>query len=612
MLDISIKPARLVLCLLLASALTGCRHDPGVDLLADLDSAELNGPKRSIRPAKLDNLGRVVTLQPGSSIGVSWEIPEGATLDLEYGFEKPESPPGAAVDFRVAVEIADESASRELRRESIARRLLFSSHRSVSIPLDDLAGKIARFTFGVAAVPGKPAPSRAYWKAAMRGLPAAPPAPIPARVARAGDPPNVIIYLIDALRADRLEPYGLTVPTSPRIKSFAEGAVVFENAYAHASWTRASVATIMTGVYPSAHLTEGRQDTLPQVLPTLPRLIRSSRHHSYAFVTQPNVGPQFGFGRDFDTYEMVSLRTSAKDPALHLQSDRLFDFIRQSMAAGLSTPALMYVHAVDTHDPYTPAPKFVDAPPGCDPRRREMYFPGKYKLDRYDDRQMACIEAIYDGAVRQSDYYFGLFLDLLKSSGMYENSIVILTADHGESFLEHGEWGHGKSLYEPEIRVPLIVRLPHGAHAGTRVRAVARHVDILPTILEVLELEQPRALPGASLLRLISAPPVRNAPVFSELELDRVRARTIVLDGYKLIETGASRRTRTEFYDLSKDAGEHQDLADGNPVRMAYMKRLLAEWGRDQKERGGALKRPASAAPDAETLELLRALGYVQ
>jgi arylsulfatase A-like enzyme len=189
---------------------------------------------------------------------------------------------------------------------------------------------------------------------------------------------------------------------------FSRNAVLFENAYAQSSWTRASVGTIMTGLYPSSHITERRLDVLPAFLPTIPRLLKQAGVRSYGFNTQPNVGPEFGFGKDFESYQMISLKADNSSDELHLPSDRIYESISRTLQDGVETPAFFYIHAVDTHDPYSPSPDFLRLPPGCDPKQKEMFFPGKFKLRR-EEKQIECVKAIYTSAVLQSDYYFGNF-----------------------------------------------------------------------------------------------------------------------------------------------------------------------------------------------------------
>jgi hypothetical protein len=126
---------------------------------------------------------------------------------------------------------------------------------------------------------------------------------------------------------------------------------------------------------------------------------------------------------------------------------------------------------------------------------------------------------------------------LLKEKGLYDNSVILLTADHGESFMEHGKWGHGKTLYQSEIRVPLLIRFPANQMAGKRIRSVARHLDVLPTLLDLYQLPVPVSLQGSSLLPLLAEDQENEIPVFSELNLDRHRARSILSGNYKLIHS---------------------------------------------------------------------------
>src|SRR5688500_796229 len=212
-------------------------------------------------------------------------------------------------------------------------------------------------------------------------------------------------------------------------------------------------------------------------VPTLQTLLRAAGYRMNGFNAQPNVGNAFGFNKDFDAYKLIA----------DAHSDQVYQEIEKFMIRDFQHPAFTYVHVIDTHRPYAPRPEFFSASGDC---LAEKEISRKLSMN--------CAISMYDSLIRQSDFYFGAFIDLLKKKGLYESAVIILTADHGESFMEHGMFGHGKSVYEPEIRVPLIIRFPGAEFRGKRIGHVVQHVDLLPTILDLTSIPHPKHLEGRS------------------------------------------------------------------------------------------------------------------
>ncbi len=549
----------------------------------------------------------VVSAPLKSAMYFYFEIPTGASLNLKFGFSKQES---RGMSARFVAEIEPEDSSKvTLIQETVSTGLFSSGSETISLPLDRFAGKIVRLTLGTEPVSGKDSPQSVYWASAKISHPGSPVQAAP--VTQSQKKPNIIIYLIDALRADRLEPYNYPKPTSPHIKEFASESVVFENAYAQTAWTRASVATIMTGLYPSSHLTESRLDTLPDFLPTIASELKTHGYATHAFATNGNVSNAFGFHRQFDSYRQFGERPNSKE--IHVQSNELFGHVKTFLEQGIPQPAFLYVHATDPHEPYTPAPFALNIPEGCNPDDIRMYRPhiGKYGKKAFDDNDLACIQALYDSEVLKADYYFGQFIDLLKHKGLYDNSVVILTADHGEEFLEHGFFKHGQTLHEAEIRIPLIVHFPGRQHAKKRIKGYARHMDILPTILDIVSRKVPPGVQGTTLMPRLNGD-FFPGPVFGELTLDTHEGKYLILDRFKLLEQKRFSGVTRRLFDIVADPLEKTELSNRYSVRFGYMKRLLNEWTDSQQKRKALLKKPHGAVLDKDTEEALKALGYLQ
>lgn len=418
--------------------------------------------------------------------------------------------------------------------------------------------------------------------------------------------PNIVLYLIDTLRADHLGAYGYSRPVSPRIDAFAERAVLFEHAVAQSSWTRSSMASIFTGRGPLGHGANGRSDRLSAAAETLPERLRAAGYRTAALITNPNLTAGFGFDQGFDDFTYLTEEAGADEvhsAAVHWLESRAGD-----------EPFFLYLHTLDPHSPYTAPASF-----------RRRLAPGvaettaRRSLDIVDDLQAgrievtealaAELEALYDAEIAFNDHHFGALLDELEERQLFEDSLVILASDHGEEFHEHGNWQHGRALHGESIDVPLIIKLPRDG-GGRRVAHRVQQVDLLPTLLAYLGLAAEVELEGRSLLPLMAAEPAvgQHARVFSYLHLDGP-ARLSVLDGeWKLIQRlEHGNLLRPRLYHLGEDPGERENLAQQYPVRAGYLAALMqAKLAATER----SLPREAAAIDDG-VRKSLKALGYL-
>lgn len=321
-------------------------------------------------------------------------------------------------------------------------------------------------------------PSR-YARQALWGAPAI-------TVAEA-EAPLTILYLVDTLRADHTTPYGYARDTTPELGRFARDAVVFDTAIAHASWTRPSVASIMTSLLPGRHLAVQLRDPLDLGYVTLAEMLQSKGFSTLAAVANSviySAGTHFEQG--FDDYRGMhdaTGRASKEVPAGPVVDEAL-----ALLRGREGLPTFLYVHTMDPHVPYTPPAPFdmkyephpAPGHPGIDPRTDF-----KEPLDR--ERLLAQ----YDGEIAYGDREFGRFVRELKARGLYERALILFVADHGEEFEDHGKWLHGRSLFDELIRVPLIVKFPGNREAGRRVAEQVQLADLLPTILQEMGLPVP-------------------------------------------------------------------------------------------------------------------------
>ena len=430
----------------------------------------------------------------------------------------------------------------------------------------------------------------------------------------AGTRPNLIIYLIDTLRADHLGAYGYPRPTSPEIDRFAAGAVRWIEGRAQAPWTRPAVATILTGLYPVAHGAQRDRERVPETVELVSERLAAAGYETAFFTTNAHVVPKFGFDQGWSTYRYVTQRRGrARRPvdsaAINAQ---VFEWLARRDD---SRPFLLVVHTLDPHDPYWAAEEFrrrlapdADLELGC--------CAGQGALERLDaaaslERRRHMV-ALYDAEIAQNDASFGALLRELERRGLATSTALLLLADHGEEFYEHGRWKHGNTLYEEQLRIPFVLRLPGGAHGGTVLPGPVDQIDVVPTLLELAGVEAPAGLPGRSLLAEAAGAAAPIRPSFAWLERPGTSLAAVAREQWKLIRfRGAwyppAGKKPFELYSLGSDPAESRDLALERALRRSWLLHQLE----------ATVSRHASATPgetteiDAELEATLRALGYL-
>jgi len=407
--------------------------------------------------------------------------------------------------------------------------------------------------------------------------------------------PNVIVYLVDTLRADRLGCYGYPKPTSPHLDRFAEGATLFETAVAQAPWTRPSVASILTGTGPLAHGVRTLEDRLPDAADTLPERLRAAGYRTAAFSTNWHVSADTGFTQGFDDFLFFPREDSAA------VNRRVLAWLDRH---GGEAPFFLYVHVLDPHAPYLPPPdlrrRFA---PGSPPQAGTIESLRRIYKARGEKRSalIAEVTPLYDAEIAANDRSFGALLSALKERKLFEESLVVFVSDHGEAFGEHRDFGHARSLYAEELDVPLVVKLPLQARSE-RVSRLAQHVDLLPTVLAAADLPPASGLSGADLFGLSGE---REPAAFSHLNYNGRRGMSVVLEGWKRIDPWSRKLgKRPELY---RAGDERLDLAEQNPVRSGFLGALV----RAEALRSRHGLKPEQAGMDEEARKELEALGYL-
>jgi arylsulfatase A-like enzyme len=419
---------------------------------------------------------------------------------------------------------------------------------------------------------------------------------------------NVLLIVVDTLRADHLGLYGYSRPTSPELDAWARGGVVFTQARSQAACTFPSVNSILTSRYPVDFLgQEGARMGIPEHIPSLAETLRAAGYRTLAVSASPIVrrspshfNPEGGFDRGFDVFDESCLWKAAG--CVRRAARKL---LRES-----PRPFFLYLHFMDPHGPYNPPPAHqrvwsaektgLDYIDGGDPRPIAEAITAGGLPEGLEPRHVQHLVDLYDDEILYLDGQLAALFGML--SALQDETLMVLAADHGEEFLEHGEVKHCKSVFDTGVRTPLVLRIP-GVAGGRRIAAPAQNLDIVPTLLDYLGIPAgDLGHAGRSLRPLLeTGVPVHRHVVSTERTLRAVTSRRHKLV-YDLRERGI------QLYDLLRDPAEQRDLAARQPRVTRELMRGLRDWMREHE--GDRAERSVQNALEAE--KRLRALGYIQ
>jgi arylsulfatase A-like enzyme len=433
---------------------------------------------------------------------------------------------------------------------------------------------------------------------------------------RGGPAPPIVLIVIDTWRADHVGAYGYPRPTTPHIDEFAKSAIRFDRAYATSSWTVPSMASLFTGVYPSQHGIEhavtdplgvAEQQVLNDRFVTLAKTLRDAGYATYGVSANYHMHAKFGMGQGFTQYRVLNFADRAEvDRGV---KERL-PLLQRSLKSG--RPYFLYVHYFDPHHPYMPVKPFLDRFRPADAPLDEINAGNAHFTELMDQGyfhanpdKIPMFVDCYDAEIAACDDSVGWLLNSLPG---LDDAVIVVTADHGEEFLEHGHMSHSKDLYSETLRVPLFIRLPHGRRGGEVDNVLASLVDLYPTLATLAGAKKPAYLAGVDLFDAWRQRWNRNRFLFAATRRAHGYDWNAALSGnYKLLYS-ADRET-WELYDLAKDPGERTNLAEQAPAGLLW---------RFQTELRGNRRRPPVfppgilTAPRDEKIELsMKQLGYL-
>jgi arylsulfatase A-like enzyme len=398
--------------------------------------------------------------------------------------------------------------------------------------------------------------------------------------------PNVILIGVDTLRRDHLGCYGYGRATSPNIDDLARRGSLFEHAVASSPWTLPSFATVFTSLYPSQHGAKGTMSPMGKTFPTLASVLRDNGYTTGATVNAPFLKDSYGVARGFDFYDMAS------------PEDRVADGTTDDALGWIDTngeePFLLFVHYFDPHLPYSPpapydtlfCPHYSGTVPNpYDPTSLPLIRDRGFKqLESLSPEDWNRIESLYDGEIAFADASIGALLEGLDQRGLLENTLIVFMSDHGEEFFEHYGFEHGHTLYEELIKIPLMFSLPGTVPEDRSITRQVRLVDVMPTILDMLDIPVPTGAEGVSLLPLMAGsgevPRARVAALppeiaFSEALLYGQEQKSLSAYPWKLIYNLVTEEA--SLYNLAEDAAEHENLSGQAVPTQAILEKTLFE-----------------------------------
>jgi len=451
----------------------------------------------------------------------------------------------------------------------------------------------------------------------------------PAAAGALASRPNVILVMVDTLRADHLSCYGADFVQTPNLCRVAtDGGTIFSG-FSHASWTKPATASLLASLVPSSHQTMSKPSALPEDIDTVAEVMKSAGYATGAFVSNTNLTEAFGFAQGFDEYHYMgpdylfgAVESSSKLVLyqifrrvyfMFVPGLRFGDFYQDSEVMNgaafewldrhAQSRFFLFMHYMDPHDPYFEHP-----------------YNG-VGIDRATNQHPAASEAkrmqeLYVGEIAYLDGNFGKFIEKLESLGIYENTVIALVADHGEEFHEHGGFWHGLTLYDEQIHVPLLVKWPKGSPLAATPDArsePARIIDVAPTLLAQAGAKVPSAMQGIDLAVLPATRLPGEQMVFAEEDHEGNVLRAVRTKTWKWIEANPDNPrglAERELFRVETDPGETSNIAAQEPGLAAEMSRQAVAF--EEAAKAGKIGEAKAATISAEECEQLKQLGYVQ
>jgi len=440
------------------------------------------------------------------------------------------------------------------------------------------------------------------------------------------DKPDIILISIDTLRPDHLGCYGYRQPTSPTIDRLAGGGVRFENAISTTSWTLPAHAALFTGLYDSAHGLVDNGLRLAENHVTLAEVLGQAGYQTAGFFGGPYLHPAFGVGQGFETYEscmtklpddaserLVRAQSSIPDSVSHadITGPRTLKKFKHWLAKADERPMFVFLHFWDVHYDYIPPKKYIEMfDPDYKGQLSSVNFMRNPAIHRFmAPRDLQHLLALYDGEIRFTDDILGQILAELERSGRGQQTLIVVTSDHGEEFFEHGGKGHTRTLFDEVVKIPLIFCWPGHLREGAVVPDQVRLIDVMPTILALAAVELETEVQGRDISELLRGDSLPEQSALCELMVFE-KMRALRTRRMKVIKPLGS--PGQAYFDLRRDPNERRRISSLTAPAKALLKEL-EEATRESLSLYASLTRGQSQEMQIseEMRQRLRSLGYI-
>lgn len=434
-----------------------------------------------------------------------------------------------------------------------------------------------------------------------------------------GDRPrNLLLISVDTLRPDHLKCYGYGLDTSPVMDRLAAEGVLFEDVSSVSPWTLPSHATMLTGLLPSRHGVKDHVNKLTDDRATLASVLGEEGFQTFAVVNSHNVSERYGLARGFQEFHYVKeqgddyIYKKSLVKGIANKGNEIVDHAIGQLEGRDDRPFFMFLHFYDVHTDFTPDPQYAEQfvrPYQGEVNGRTLQLVNWRKEGRVlTDSDIAYLFELYDAEIRTYNDVLDRLMSFLDESGLSEDTVVLLTSDHGEEFQEHGSYLHGRTHYQESIAIPWLMRGP-GLPKGVRIREPVSLVDVAPTLLGLVDAPIPADLDGLDIAPLWQRIGESHPSRFLYGEADHSNAifdvkRMVRLENYKLV---FDRNTEeASLFNLDVDPGELQDVSETEARRRAILQERLEAFLAIQ-ESGAVIEEPSD-----EMQKQLEELGYAR
>jgi arylsulfatase A-like enzyme len=456
--------------------------------------------------------------------------------------------------------------------------------------------------------------------------------------------PSIILISIDTLRKDHLPVYGYGGVSTPNLNRLAKDSMVFDNCFSTSPWTLPSMASMLTGNYPTVHNCGlSKKVRINSSLDTIQSILKKQKYTNLAFIGNPILAERLGYSEDFDYFFIYHQRYREFFPPkvcdtydnflklfgwfVPLDRRDTTGWVEKEVLYNLpqvkERPIFMWIHYLDPHSPYTPPERFLPGTSGWieeDLKEKELDFnEGLINMIRH-----------YDWEIDYVDYSIGNIFSQLKEMDIFNDSLIIITADHGEEFIEHGCLGHGQSQYQDQTRIPLIIKPPAGFdYKRGQFKSYCSLIDIPRTILSFLDIEDDYSFSGKNLFQIVKEEGLIKEEIAEETGIDKGRdmltefiaykfrpgkiesedQKSIYSDNYHLIYDFMD--SSVQLYNLQRDPYEQKDISDEMPELTSILKQKLIKMYKDNLQIMDKIGGPEIINLSEQEVEALRGMGYI-